>query len=83
MRWELKYIKFLNDVISLFFLPHCGVCRPAKCSCNVAISLQKTHYSIVDLRNRTGEESSLKPCVASVTIILFEKTFRQTSPSFK
>ena len=58
MHWELKDIRFLNDVISLFFLPHCGVCHPAKCFCNVTISV-------------------------SVTITLFEKTFRHTSPSFK
>ena len=32
----------------------------------------------MNLRNRKG-----KPCVTSVTIILFEKTFRQTSLSFK
>ena len=33
---------------------------------------------LVNLRNRTG-----KPCVTGVTIIQFEKTFRQTSLSFK
>ena len=56
MHWELKDVRFLNDVISLFFLPHCGVCHPAKCFCSVTISLQRTHYSIVNICNGTGEE---------------------------
>ena len=38
---------------------------------------------LVSLRNRTGEEEDGKPCVTGVTIILYEKTFRQASPSFK
>ena len=44
MHWKLKDVRFLNDVISLFFLPHCGVCHPAKCFCNVTISLKRAHY---------------------------------------
>ena len=33
----------------------------------------------MNLRNGTGEEEDGKPCVTSVTIILFEITVRQTS----
>ena len=40
----MQWISFLNDVISLFFLPQCVVCHPAKCFCNVTISLQRAHY---------------------------------------
>ena len=36
-------------------------------------------WRAVNLRNRTGK----KPCVTSVTIILFEKNFFQNSPFFK
>ena len=35
---------------------------------------------IVNSRNTTGEDG--KPCLTSVAIILFEKAFRQISPSF-
>ena len=38
---------------------------------------------IVSLCKGGGKKEHGKPCVTSVTIILFEKTFRQTSPSFK
>ena len=44
----MRWISFLNYVISLFFLPHCGVCHPAKCFCNVTTSLQRTHYGNYD-----------------------------------
>ena len=58
MHWELKDIRFLNDVISLLFLPHCGVCHPAKCFWNVTISVQRTHYSIVNLGKRDKRDNN-------------------------
>ena len=44
----MQWISFLNDVISLFFLPQCVVCHPAKCFCNVTTSKQRTHYGNYD-----------------------------------
>ena len=44
----MQWISFLNDVISLFFLPQCVVCHPAKCFYNVTISLQRAHYGNYD-----------------------------------
>ena len=44
----MQWISFLNDVISLFFLPQCIVCHPAKCFCNVTISLQRAPYGNYD-----------------------------------
>ena len=44
----MQWISFFNDVISLFFLPQCVVCHPAKCFCNVTISLRRTHYGNYD-----------------------------------
>ena len=58
MHWELKDIRFLNDVISLFFLPHCGVFHPAKCFWNVTISVQRTPYSIVNLGKRDKRDNN-------------------------
>ena len=34
--------------------------------------------TLLNLRNKTGKEEVGRPCVTNVTIILFEKTFRQT-----
>ena len=40
-------------------------------------------FSLVNLRKGRERKEGGKPCVTSVTIILFETTFPQTSHSFK
>ena len=50
---------------------------PLSLACNVIYAV------LVNLRNRTGDKEDGKTCVTSVTIILLETTFRQTSLSFK
>ena len=46
-------------------------------------SFRSKGFNVVVIATGRKRKDDGKPCVESVTIILFEKTFRQTSHSFK